>query len=100
VESRRDKIRKLLADIALIEITQVTFGKTRVMKVLLNDMRRQLLYEQRLELEEIKRPVNVKPSNNNWQDNIVRYIVVGIIIAVIAGLIIFLVTNTTLFSGM
>jgi hypothetical protein len=99
VERRSDKIRKLQTDIALLEILRVSLGKTPIVQVLLDNMKKQLTYEKQLELEEVKRLVFAQSTNKNWQDNINGYIVVGINIAVIAGLIIFFLTSTTLFSG-
>jgi hypothetical protein len=103
METRTEKIRRLQGLIALEEAQKAIldqydlYGSGR--KVLLDGLKSQLEYEKQMELEEVDRPVAIQPPQKSWQDNIGRYIIVCVIIAVIAGLIILFITNTNLFLG-
>ena len=57
-------------------------------------MKKQLKYEEEMEIRELNRPVINQPDQKkDWQENLPLYITITIVAAVIAGLIIFAITN-------
>jgi hypothetical protein len=95
METRTDRIRRLQGLIAAEEALKAIFEKRGIYgsarQVLLDNLKSQLDYEKQLELEEISRPAVIQSPKRSWQDNIGYFIGVGVIIAVIAGLLIALI---------
>ena len=91
MEARTSRIRRLQSLIAVEEAQKVILEKSNLYiparQSLLDNLKWQLEYEKELELREINKPAIVQPAKKNWQDSIPRYILVGVIIAVIAIII-------------
>jgi hypothetical protein len=102
METRAEKIRRLQGLITLEEAQKAIFVKydlySPARQALLDGLKNQLEYEQKMELEEIKRPVVSPPPQKSWQENIGRYILIGVIIAVVAGLAIFFIVHYLLLA--
>jgi hypothetical protein len=97
METRKDRIRRLQGWIALEKAQKAIFVKHKLYsearQALLDGLEAQLAYEEKMELEEMKNPPVVPPPKKNGHDNTGRNILIGVVTAVIAGLIIyFLIT--------
>jgi hypothetical protein len=101
METRTDKIRRLQGLIAIEEAQKAILEKYDLYnagrQALLNNMKSQLEYEREMELKEIDRPVIVQPAKKSWQDSILRYILIGVIILVIGSIIVAVILNSGLF---
>ena len=97
METRRDRIIRLQGWIAIEKAQKAILAKrglySEARQALLDGLETQLAYEEKMELEELKHPPVVLSPKKNGHDSTTRKIVIGVVIAVVAGLIIyFLVT--------
>jgi hypothetical protein len=97
METRADKIRRLQALIAAEETMKAVLKKRGLYfdarQANLDSLKSSLEYEREMELKEIDRPVITQPTKKSWQDDPRLYIIVTIAVLVIAGIIVFLITN-------
>jgi hypothetical protein len=102
METRAEKIRNLQGLIALEEAQKAIFVKYHLYsparQALLDGLKNQLEYEQKMELEEIKRPIVIQPSPKSWQNSIPRYVLITIITLVIGGILVAVILNSGLFK--
>jgi hypothetical protein len=96
METRKERIRRLQGQIAIEEMQKAILDKRHLWfparQALLDSLKEQLEYEKKMELEELKNPPPVPPPTKNGNGSTVRKIIIGVVIAVIAGLIIYFLT--------
>jgi hypothetical protein len=94
METRAQRIRQLQKEIRALEATIAKFGDSPTLQITLDSKKDELEHEKQLELQEINRPVVIQPSPRSWQDDIPRYLIITIIALIIAGIILFIITNS------
>jgi uncharacterized membrane protein len=105
METRTARIRKLQKQIVAAKAEKEILEKYGAhkpalqMQAHIDNLNSELEQEKQLELREVSRPIIIPPAQKSWQANIGLFIVVGVIIAVIAYLIFYLITKTNLFLG-
>jgi len=97
METRKERIRRLQGQITIEEMQKAILDKGHLWfparQTFLDSLKEQLEYEKKMELEELKNPPPVPPPKKNGNGSTVRKIIIGVVIAVIAGLIIYFLTT-------
>lgn len=101
MEDRKNKIRRLQFQIMMADMRKRTLEKyglwSATDQAALDNLNKMTEYEQLMELREINRPIIVQPAKKHWQDSIGRYILIGVVIAVIAGVLVAIILNSGFF---
>jgi hypothetical protein len=94
METTEQKIARLQNAIAQLEVTMAKFGKSPTLQAIHKVKKDELEQTIKLGLQKANRPVIVQPPSTSWQNNLGLYIIITFAVLVIAGVVIFLITNS------